>query len=118
MKKHVEIFDPALCCSTGVCGPDVDPQLTKMAKLHTDLQKAGFEVSRYNLAQEPQPFVENKSVNDLLQREGPEGLPAVLIDGELKKQGSYPSTAELAAWLEVEESVLKPAGPKKQINLL
>ncbi|SDO34207.1 arsenite efflux transporter metallochaperone ArsD [Alkalicoccus daliensis] len=118
MKTHIEIFDPALCCSTGVCGPDVDPALTRMAKLHTDLQKQGYEVSRYNLAQEPQPFVENKLVNDLLHAEGPEALPAVLVDGELKKHGEYPTLSELAAWLNVAEEKLKPVQPKKQINLL
>jgi hypothetical protein len=23
--KTLEIFDPAMCCATGVCGVDVDP---------------------------------------------------------------------------------------------
>jgi hypothetical protein len=27
----LEIFDPAMCCSTGVCGVDVDPVLAQFA---------------------------------------------------------------------------------------
>ncbi|WP_147805084.1 arsenite efflux transporter metallochaperone ArsD [Alkalicoccus halolimnae] len=118
MAVKIEIFDPALCCSTGVCGPDVDPELTKMSKLHADIQKVGYEALRYNLAQEPQPFVENTEVNELLQEKGAEALPAVTINGELKKHGGYPNVRELASWLGVEEASLKPAQPKNQINLL
>ena len=31
--KKIEIFDPAMCCSTGVCGPGVDPELLRMATM-------------------------------------------------------------------------------------
>lgn len=31
MSVKIEIFDPALCCSTGVCGPSVDPALIQVA---------------------------------------------------------------------------------------
>ncbi len=27
----IEVFDPAMCCSTGVCGPQVDPDLARFA---------------------------------------------------------------------------------------
>lgn len=27
----IEIFEPALCCSTGVCGPEVDESLVRFA---------------------------------------------------------------------------------------
>ncbi|PRO65949.1 arsenite efflux transporter metallochaperone ArsD [Alkalicoccus urumqiensis] len=118
MSKKIEVFDPALCCSTGVCGPDVDPALTKMAKLHLDVEKAGYELKRYNLAQEPGPFVETPSIQKLLEDKGPDGLPAVTVDGELKKEGSYPDAAEVAAWLGIEESSLQHSTPKNQINLL
>ena len=29
--KKIEIFDPAMCCSTGVCGPSVNPELIRVA---------------------------------------------------------------------------------------
>ncbi len=26
----IEIFDPAMCCSTGVCGPSIDTELMRV----------------------------------------------------------------------------------------
>ncbi|HDH53272.1 MAG TPA: arsenic metallochaperone ArsD family protein, partial [Nitrospirae bacterium] len=26
----VEIYDPAMCCSSGMCGPSIDPALVKI----------------------------------------------------------------------------------------
>jgi len=31
--KTIEIFDPAMCCSSGVCGPSVDPKLVRSLTL-------------------------------------------------------------------------------------
>ncbi|MFC4736155.1 arsenite efflux transporter metallochaperone ArsD [Bacillus daqingensis] len=118
MTKQIRVFDPALCCSTGVCGPDVDPALTKMAKLHLDVQKAGFDMERYNLAQEPQPFVENSAVKQLLDTEGADALPAITVDGELVMNGRYPDRSELAAFLDVEEKELQSKAPSTKVDLL
>ncbi|MDH3390414.1 MAG: arsenic metallochaperone ArsD family protein, partial [Desulfobulbaceae bacterium] len=27
----IEIYDPPMCCPTGVCGPNVDPELVQFA---------------------------------------------------------------------------------------
>lgn len=118
MTKQIRVFDPALCCSTGVCGPDVDPALTKMATLHLDVKKAGFDMERFNLAQEPQPFVESKAVKELLDTKGADALPAVTVDGELVMYGRYPDRSELAAMLEVDEKKLHRKEPSAKINLL
>jgi len=51
--KKVEIFDPAMCCSTGVCGPSVDPELTRVAAAVYSLEKKGFDIKRYQLTSDP-----------------------------------------------------------------
>ena len=33
MNKKIEIFDPAMCCSTGICGPSVNENLLRVATL-------------------------------------------------------------------------------------
>ena len=66
MKNKVEIFDPALCCPTGVCGTDVNPELTKIARLVSVLSGMGYEVKRYNLAQEAMHFSTNPDVIKLM----------------------------------------------------
>lgn len=97
--KRIEIYDPAMCCSTGVCGPSVDPDLVRMARDLEWLKKSGVKVFRYNLGQEPQAFVENLEVGRLLEEKGPEALPITIADKEVVKTGSYPTRVELEAWL-------------------
>ena len=108
--SKVEIFDPALCCPTGVCGPSVDPELTRVATSIFVLEKKGFDINRYNLGTEPAKFVENKEVNKILHEKGPDSLPVTIIDGSIAKIGVYPSNEELAEWfrLKAEELTEKP----------
>ena len=96
--KRIEIFDPALCCSTGVCGPAIDPELLRVATVVSALQEQGAAVKRYNLASEPQDFVMNKVVAAILEKEGADVLPVTLIDGEVAKKNAYPTNVEFAAW--------------------
>lgn len=100
MVKKVEIFDPALCCPTGVCGPSVDPELTRVATAIFSLEKKGYDIKRYNLANDPAVFVENKEVNGLLQEKGTDTLPITLVDGQVIKEGTYPTNEQFASWFD------------------
>ncbi|MCG1022384.1 arsenite efflux transporter metallochaperone ArsD [Sutcliffiella horikoshii] len=113
----IEIFDPAMCCATGVCGPSVDPELTRVASAVFSLQQKGMEIFRYNLGSEPEPFVTNQKVNELLMEKGSECLPVVLVDGEIKKLADYPSNEELAQWTGVNAEELAHEKPKKKLNI-
>jgi hypothetical protein len=97
--KLIQVYDPPLCCSTGVCGPDVDPVLPRFAGLLAQLGAAGVIVERYNLAQQPLPFVQNPAVKALLDTEGTAALPAIFIDGALALKGAYPDSDQRAAWM-------------------
>jgi hypothetical protein len=110
--KKLEIFDPAMCCPTGVCGPSVDPELTRIASSLFSLEKKGFSINRYNLASEPMVFAENEVVNKTLHEKGPDALPITLLNGEVLKVGTYPTNGELSSWLEVEEKEFTEAKPK------
>ncbi|NNM86496.1 MAG: arsenite efflux transporter metallochaperone ArsD [Phycisphaerales bacterium] len=90
------MFDPAMCCSTGVCGPDVDPQLVHFSADLDWLKSRGVEVRRHNLAHEPAAFVANTIIKDVLQHQGVAALPAVVINGQLVSTGCYPSRQDLA----------------------
>lgn len=100
--SKVEIFDPALCCPTGVCGPSVDPELTRVATSIFMLDKKGYDIKRYNLGTEPGNFVENIEVNKILHEKGPDSLPITLVDGRVVKEGKYPSNDEFAVWFGVK----------------
>ena len=102
--RHLEVFDPALCCSSGVCGPRVDPRLLKIASDLKWAAQQGVQVSRYNLAQQPAAFAANAAVKAALAAEPETCLPLVLIDGQIVQRGTYPSRAQLAAWLGLTEA--------------
>jgi hypothetical protein len=95
--SRVQVFDPPLCCPTGVCGPSVDPVLPRVAADLSWLAEQGVEVQRYNLAQEPVAFAEHALVRETLAAHGQESLPLVLVDGRVVAEGTYPGREALAA---------------------
>lgn len=103
----LEIYDPAMCCPTGVCGPSVDPELARVASALFLLEGKGFPIQRYNLGSEPNAFVTNEVVNQLLNKRGVEVLPIVLLDGKVVKKGTYPTNEELSEWFNIEKSLLE-----------
>ncbi|QDT89888.1 arsenite efflux transporter metallochaperone ArsD [Gimesia algae] len=98
--KTVQVYDKPMCCSTGVCGPDVDPVLPKFAADLDWLKSQGHHVERYNLAQQPQAFIENKEIHQLLSTTGTDCLPVVIVDGKIVSQTVYPSRDDLAGWVD------------------
>jgi len=94
--KKIEVFDPAMCCSTGVCGPSVDPELARFAGDAGWLAARGGVVERFNLAQQPGAFAERPAVREALRAKGEECLPLIFADGEMVREGSYPTRDELA----------------------
>lgn len=106
MKKMI-IFDPAMCCPTGVCGPSVDKDLLRVATLLNSLKKKGVIVERHNLTNNPQIFVDNKVINTMLLKEGMEVLPIIMVDGEVVKTKLYPTNKEFLSLLELPEDYLK-----------
>jgi hypothetical protein len=103
---QIEVFDPAMCCSTGVCGPGVDPALAKFAADLDWLASTGSTVRRFNLGQEPAAFAENPQVRALLTEQGETALPVIFANGELRASGRIPAREELAAWASVAVPVL------------
>lgn len=94
----IEVFEPALCCNTGVCGDDVDQALvTFSADLDWAVARGG-QVVRHNLANDPMVFAENDAVKQYLQLRGSAGLPLVLVNGVTVLTGAYPDRALLARW--------------------
>ena len=98
----VEIYDPPMCCSSGVCGPSIDPGLVKMNDAVLALKKQGVEVERYNISQQPKVFLANKKIADLLRGNGKKILPITLVNSEVFKTGEYPSYEELCKALGIE----------------
>jgi hypothetical protein len=114
---EVQVYDPAMCCSTGVCGPAVDPRLVQFSADLAWLAEQGVTVTRFNLAQQPAAFVADADVARALEAQGADSLPLVKVSGVVKAQGTYPGRAELAAWAGVALTVSNsPIGPAPASN--
>ncbi len=109
--KKVEIFDPAMCCTTGVCGPSVDKELMRIATVVNSLKELGIVIQRHGLSTEPQDFVSRKVISDVLQKEGANILPVTLVDGEIAKTKEYPTNEELEDWLGISITASQPGPP-------
>ena len=105
--KKLEVFDPAMCCSTGVCGVEVDPVLAQFAADLKWVEAHGVAVARYNLGQEPQAFAGNPAVLKEMEA-GMDRLPILAVDGRIVTTGMYPSRVQLAQKLD-----LKPDAAEK-----
>ena len=100
----VRVYDPAMCCPTGVCGPSIDPALIRFASDLQWLATQGHAVRRFNLSQEPQAFVGEPRVSAVLGEQGEAGLPIVLVGEEMLASGRFPSRDELVAALAGQET--------------
>ena len=96
--KTIQIYDRPMCCSTGICGPSVDPVLPRFAADLDTMKNAGHTVERYNLSQQPQAFIENKEIHALISSKGTDVLPVVVIDGHVVSKGIYPSKEMFQMW--------------------
>ena len=107
--KQMEIFEQAMCCLTGLCGPSIDPELLRLSSVLDALKEKGIVVGRYNLSNDPLKFVQTKVVTDFLQSHGPEELPLVLVDGAIQFSGRYPTNDEFADILGFDAAILQDA---------
>lgn len=101
--KKIFIYEPAMCCETGICGVGVDPELLRVSTVINNLRKLGYEVNRYNLTSTPMEFVKNKVVNEAIKKDGNKILPITIMEDKLMKTGKYPTNDEFFTWLEVYE---------------
>ncbi len=105
--KTLKIYDPAMCCPTGVCGTEIDTKLVQLANFLTTLDKEKFEINRFGLTTEPAEYVINKEVTRILKEEGVDSLPLFFVDEELVFSKNYPSVPELSSKLGLAAFIAK-----------
>jgi len=106
----IDVFDPPMCCSTGVCGAEVDPVLPRFAADLEWLKQQGIGVTRYNMAQQPAAFVEHAIVQKALKERGNDCMPMILMDDKVISSGEYPDRESLAAMIPgVDAAKIEPS---------
>lgn len=104
--KRMQIFEPAMCCSTGLCGVGIDPELLRISTVLNTLKHKGIVVERFNLNNAPAAFISSKVINEYINTKGTEGLPAITLDGKIVITGRYPSNEEFSDLLNLPTGLL------------
>lgn len=108
---RLQVFDPPMCCSTGICGPSVDPALTRFSADLDWLSRQDVAVERFSLAQDPGAFATDPVVKEELAKGGTAVLPLLLLNHKVVSKGTYPSREELASAVGMQVGTsAKPAG--------
>jgi len=92
---EIEIFDPPMCCPTGMCGPTLDQTLLDVDEMIRQLEKDGRRVQRYQMMSDPQAFMHNAEVMALVRERPMDALPITVVGGQLIKTGAYPKVTEV-----------------------
>lgn len=107
--KKMQIFEPAMCCPTGLCGVGVDPELLRISAVLNSLKKNGIKVDRFNLTDAPMEFINNQAVNQFINSHSVEQLPVTVVDGEIVITGRYPATKDFIDILQIPADLLGEA---------
>lgn len=98
-RPDIEIFDPPMCCPTGLCGPTLDQTLLDVDEMVLDLQAEGLRVERYQMTSDPQAFLRNAEVMTLVRERQMDALPITVVRSTILKVGAYPAPPEVRAAL-------------------
>ncbi|MGN8218090.1 arsenite efflux transporter metallochaperone ArsD [Halococcus morrhuae DSM 1307] len=107
---ELTLYEEAMCCSTGVCGPDPDDELVEVSAALDQLEdEFDVDVTRANMQHNIDQFLETQRIYDLVQENGPSILPIVVVDGDIVMKSEYPSYDELAAELDTARNAPQEA---------
>lgn len=114
--NELTIYDPAMCCDTGVCGVDADTVLITFSSDVEWLRKNGVSVKRFNLAQEPIEFISNLMVKSEINEHGESCLPLLVLDGKVISRGVYPDRQQLQSWTGLDQAASNDVKEESSVN--
>jgi len=91
----VEIFEPPMCCPTGLCGPVQDQTLLDLLETVRSLESNGVKVLRYQPGSNPSAFTNNAEVMAAVHARSTAALPITVVNGRVVKSGSYASLEDI-----------------------
>jgi hypothetical protein len=95
----VGMFDPPMCCPTGLCGPTLDQTLLDVSEMILSLQRENLRVERYQMTSNPNAFLANAEVMKLVREKQMDALPITVVRGQVIKVGAYPTLDEVKSHL-------------------
>ena len=112
--KKIVIYESAMCCSSGVCGPSPDKSLIELQDTIEKVKEMGCEVERYSITQHPKKFRENPAIIKIIQEHQIKALPVTTYEGRIIKVGTYPSLGELRGVISENRPIPESAPPANE----
>ena len=94
-ENTVEIFEPPMCCPTGLCGPVQDQTLLDLLETVRSLESNGVKVARYQPGANSSAFMSNAEVMAAVRASNTAALPITVVNGRVVKSGAYASLQEI-----------------------
>jgi hypothetical protein len=104
--SQLVIYDPAMCCPSGMCGVSIDPEIIRVATTLHMFKSYNIEVKRYNLTSNPMEFVTQLEVNKYINEHGIDCLPITVYNNRVVMVGRYPTNQEMVEMVGLPLSVL------------
>lgn len=104
--KTMRIYEPAMCCPTGLCGVSIDSELLRISAALSALKQSNVDIQRFNLTGSPEEFVKSKPVTEYIQKFGTDKLPVTVVDDFIVIAGRYPTNEEIVSWLDLPANAL------------
>ena len=96
--SSIVLFDGQSCCGPATDRGEAARAVARFVADADWLAARGVDVRRVTISSDPGLFARTPVVADLLMSKGMAGLPALMVDGDLKISGRYPTRDELAQW--------------------
>jgi len=102
-KSELIVYEGAMCCSTGVFGPEPNQKLIAFNEALKRLQNeygAKLTIARASLAFNSLIFVTHQEIAKLVRENGQSVLPITTMNGEIIAGQKYPTYEELKTAIE------------------
>lgn len=112
----ITILDPPMCCSTGLCGEDVNDTLVQTAAHVKWLKELGHEVNRHSISHDAAAFLQYPAAMEKLQKEGLDSLPYILINDQIVMSRAYPEKSQWEKWIGQSVKEINPTSALEWVN--
>lgn len=100
------IYEPVKATQAGMVNAEIEAGRQRITIFTGHLKKHGITITRYNLKTSPDEFMMNFEVNMLVRNLGQKCLPITIVNGMVRKKGSYPTKQEVIEWLGIPSDYL------------
>lgn len=105
-KINLIIYEGAMCCTTGVCGPEPNKELIEFNEALKKLRNEFKELNaiRASMSFNLNMFLENNEISQLVKENGQGILPITTVNGKIIAKQKYLTYAEMKKEIETSKA--------------